>query len=194
MFPSQVFVDLDGAQPEAMNRGQVQPICRDLLNSLQQMKYTELANSGGPSILLQLAEFEADEVFLQNVGYPLLAGWLLGYSCVYRSTAPTTLLSALPLKQVSLTASPSAASLIQSCFTDSLSTSSGVSQESIDLQVFTVPAFLCTSDLLNLVENQKIKYDALCKAICTFLGSDFDSTESYITIAYADVCYDSITL
>lgn len=158
------------------------------------MKYTELASSGCSRLSLHLAEFVADEVFLRNIGYPLLAGWLLGYSCVYRSTAPTTLLSALPLKQVSLTASTSAASLIQACFTNSLSTSSGVSQESIDLQVFTVPAFLCTSDLLCLVENRKIKYDALCKAICTVLGSDFNSTDSYITIAYADVCYDSITL
>lgn len=196
-WSSSLIINLDRDLPTMSTHDELQSMKSTLRKTWQQVKYipssgiSSSSSSRKPSVLV--AEFIADELFLSEVGYPLLAGWLLGYSCVYKSVAPTSSLSALSLKQITLAISTvTILKLIESVFIEPF-ISSLQSERPLDLQVFTVPTALYSQDILMIIDKQRAKCENIYKSICYDPGVSTCS-DSDITLSIVDVCFDSITL
>lgn len=107
-----------------------------LIESLQLVEFTPLQCIGSGRVLFS-GTFTETETFRTNVGYPTLAGWLLGYPAVYFSLRSSTSLSMTPLHKFSLLLTYRNAQTAAAC-------TKGIEHQlqTIDLQVFTVPEII----------------------------------------------------
>lgn len=190
-------VDLNGESLVVPTSSQLKVISDSLLRSWRHIKLMETISVPSKSLghnlhVVNVAEFVPDELFLSTVGYPFLAGWLLGYSCIYLSCNPTSMLSTLPLKQISLTATSSAIQLVRSIFPPPTGMNSTHTSSTIDLQVYTVPTSLYTSAVLLNVEQRRQVVERICSVLQS--GDCKADLSLYISAAILDVCFDSITL
>lgn len=134
-------VDIDGSAPAILYDDTMEHIRSCLVETFLPFA----APIRYPTTTAELTNLMDCEPFQRSVGFPFLAGWLLGYPFVYRATGPSSALSMVPLRKVSVRVS-----------TDKYRTAHGPSNlptewlnlpSDIDICEFTMPLSVLSSSV-----------------------------------------------
>lgn len=125
-----MVVDVDCSEPNLVENELAKNYFIKLIELFQPIANI-LSQADGKEVLA--FDLPPDDCLLFG-GLPLLAGFLLGYPCLYMSTTPANCLAMRPLTQVSYTV------------TSATPSSASTSADSIDSQVFTIPSSILEHD------------------------------------------------
>lgn len=125
-----ICVDVDSSDPIVIENDLARSYLIKLIELFQPIK--DNLNVKGDKEVLAF-DLPLDDCLLYG-GLSLLAGFLLGYPCLYKSTSSINCLAMRPLTQIAFT--------IATATPSSASSSAG----SIDLQVFTIPSSILEND------------------------------------------------
>ena len=130
-WTSHVIISIDNDEPKVLHEtimlDEISSLVSNLLDSSSLVSVPSLVADRAIKVLtvIECPEFE------RKVGYAFLAGWLLGYACIYRSTNPQyNCLSNVALRK----------------FTLSLARCDGKEEDHACIQQFTIPESLLLDD------------------------------------------------
>ena len=99
------IIDVNNEIPIECNKPQIDQITKllkdILIPVLNQIELSKV-KFGIDTNSISVINLDITELFLQTVGLPFLAGWLLGYPCIYLSTHSFNCLSLQPLIKISI--------------------------------------------------------------------------------------------
>ena len=114
-------IDIDGAISRICSSSELEAISHILLQSIS------LPQEGSTLVVLR------PDLMLEKVGFPFVAGWLLGYPCIYFTHIPSTLSGNTCLSMTLL-------------LKIKISLRNGLTESQIDLQEYTIPKCILGAD------------------------------------------------